>query len=676
MPRFKSGGDESKRRVAIRIFAIGAFFALAYGILISRAIYFHLKDDTDIEKVAMRQYRTAIKKSTRRGKILDAKGRELAINVPTKSIYADPRFIKNAKQAAAELSAILDVKQDRLIKMFNSKRKFVWIKRQVSPKLAQKVEELGISGVSIMKENGRSYPNGKLASSVLGMVGIDAVGLGGLEYQYNSNLLVDTSRNHYGRDARGHIYLSPASAEENQIAAHLKLTLDERIQYIAEKELARGIKQSKAKAGIIIVVDPQTGDVLAMADEPSFDPNRYGDYPAETWRNKAIFDAYEPGSTFKAVIVSSALDGQVVKPDDVFDCQDGVLKVNGVSIKDAHEHGKLNVADIVKVSSNVGAAQIEAKLGREAVYQAIRSFGFGQPTDIDLPGESKGIFSQPRTWSDMQFVTIAFGHGISATPLQMTMAFAAIANGGKLLRPHVVKEIINEKGEVVYQRKKHVRGQSITEQTSDIMKEILQHVVDEDGTGVLAASSYYPVAGKTGTAQKVNPKGGYLKNKYFSSFIGFAPADDPKLVVYVGLDEPRGYYYGGQVAAPLFRNVVEETLRYLKVPIQHQVVRINQQIDSEILAEGQVFENHAGEQNTIQQTPTIPEEKQVKAIEKDRWQLPDFRGLTMKAVFEASGQADLDFNFVGSGMAVKQSPEPGSIVPSGTKCIVEFRKIL
>ncbi|MFH1874272.1 MAG: penicillin-binding protein [Pseudomonadota bacterium] len=676
MPQFQSGGDESKRRVALRLFAIGAFFALAYGILMSRAIYFHLKQNTEIEKVAMRQYRTAIKKSTRRGKILDSKGRELAINVPTESVYADPRFIKNPKLAAAKLSAILGLDKDKLYKLFSSKRKFVWIKRSVESKLAQKVHKENISGVAIMNENGRSYPNSKLASSVLGMVGIDAIGLAGLEYQYNNTLLVDTSRNHYSKDARGHIYLSPASAEENLSATHLKLTLDERIQYIAEKELSQVVERSKAKAGVIIVLDPQTGDVLAMANVPSFDPNSYADYPKETWRNIAISDTYEPGSTFKAVVISSALDKGVVKQNDIFDCRDGALKVRNVVIKDAHSHGRLSVADIIKVSSNVGSAQVQAKVGRQEIYQAIRDFGFGELTGIELPGEAKGILSDPKNWSDMQFVTIAFGHGVSATPLQMAVAFAAIANGGEVLKPHVVKEIIDEEGKIIYQRKKQVRSIALSKAAADLMKQMLQRVVEEDGTGVLAASSDYPVAGKTGTAQKVNPKGGYLKNKYFSSFIGFAPVEQPRVVVYVGLDEPKGYYYGGQVAAPVFRNVVEEVLKYLNEPIQHQVVQVKAELNADMLAEGQVFSQQAAQEIVQENNNIVSMDNQVKAVGKNMWQIPNFSGLTMKAVFEASGQADLNFSFVGSGLAVSQRPAAGSVVPSGTKCIVEFRKML
>ncbi len=680
MPRFRSGGAESRRTLAVRLFAIGGVFALAYGILISRAFFFHLKDNTEIENLAMRQYRTAIKRSTERGNILDTNGRELAINVPSESVYTDPRFIKDQKKAAEVLNSVLNIDEKKLLNLFSSKRKFVWIKRGISHEQAEAITTAGLDGIMVMVENGRSYPHNELAAPILGMVGVDAEGLAGLEYQYNDLLLVDTERSNYGRDARGHIYLSPLDAGDKKGISTLELTLDERIQYIAERELDEAIKKSKAKAGVIVVLDVSSGDLLAIANRPTFDPNNFDNYPKDTWKNRAISDVYEPGSTFKSIVIASALDKKKVDTNQMFDCENGVLKIGNAEIRDSHPHAKLSVADIIKVSSNIGAAKIAKKLDKEDLYEYIKLFGFGKVSDIDLPGESKGIVSYPSEWSDLQYATISFGHGIGTTPIQMALAFAAIANGGELLRPHVVKRIIGPDGATVYQRERTIVGRPIKPETATLMKRLLERVVEEGGTGVLAASSDYSVAGKTGTAHKVSSKGGYSSDKYYSSFIGFAPVDSPKIVVYVGIDEPSGYYYGGQVAAPAFRDLIEEVLRYQNVPARNAILsdsRNNIDMDSSnssLIEGGVVNLNDAVKEkkrNTVKEIEGI----KVEYSDDGKWRIPDFTGMTIKQVLKSIGNAEIDLNVVGSGIAVKQKPLPGTLVASGIQCTVEFKEI-
>lgn len=695
MPRFRTCGDESKRRLAARLFAIGAMFAFCYGILMSRAVYFHLKDNKEVSRVAMRQYRTAVKQSTERGKILDSNGRELAINLAQESIYADPRFIKDTQGVAKGLSLILGLDYTKIFKLISSNRKFVWIKRRVSPEEIQKVSNAKFSGIYIMNEKGRFYPNGELASSVVGTVNVDAEGLSGIEYEYNDVLLTHNAENMYRRDARGHLYLSPAKSEEENVTANVELTIDKTIQYIVERELKGMVERTHAKSGVAIVLDANTGDVWAMTNVPLFNPNSFDQYSPEAWKNKAISDVYEPGSTFKAITIANALNNNVVTENEIFDCGNGKLKVGKMVVNDAHPHKKLSAADVIKVSSNIGAARIEAKVGKEQTHRDIQNFGFGEETGIDLPGEAKGLLSSPQSWSDLQFVTIAFGQGIGATPIQMSMAFAALANGGKLLKPHVVKRIVKQNGEVFYERKIEVRGQSITPATSALMRRLLERVVNDGGTGILAASGEYNVAGKTGTAQKASSRGGYLKDKYYASFIGFAPAEDPRIVVYVGIDEPHGYYYGGQVAAPVFRNIVEGILHYLNIPAQKGVVEAKRQPDLSSLAEGPYFVSR--QENIIKVPPlteaklqTISEHKidneadvivhaemvRVINVAEGQWKIPDFRGLTMKGVLKAVGDANINVKFVGSGVAVKQNPRAGSIISEGEECLVEFKKIL
>jgi len=698
MPRFRTGGEESRKRLVIRLFAVGGFFAVCFGILISRAVFFHLKDNSEIERVAMRQYRTAVQKSTERGKILDTAGRDLAINVPTESAFADPRFIKDRSQVAATLASIMNLPVKKLEESFSSNRKFVWIKRKVTTEEASQIAQANLPGIFLMTENSRSYPNGSLASSVLGAVGVDAEGLAGIEFHLNDALLVSNERKAYKRDALGHLYLSPSAADEKQKPSHVELTIDKMIQYVVERELAAAVAGARAKSGVVVVLDTQSGDILAMATSPTFDPNKFEKHSQEEWKNRAIADAYEPGSTFKAVVVAGALDGRVVDTEQIFDCGMGKLVVGKDIVRDAHPHGRLSVADIIKVSSNIGAARVESKLGKERVYEYLKKFGFGDSTGIDLPGESSGILSSPKSWSDVQFVTIAFGQGISATPLQMALAFAAIANGGELLRPHIVKRVVGPDGEVVYERKKEIRSAPINAETAAVMRRLLERVVGQGGTGMLAASQEYPVGGKTGTAQKAAAHGGYAENKYYSSFIGFAPSNDPHIVVYVGIDEPKGYYYGGQVAAPVFRRIVDETLHYMGVPAQKRLIEASVKIDSNMFAEGPSPVQSVAESsdaaseaatvslkdNTTAGVALVAPRSKEPSVEisriisegKEKWKIPDYAGLTMRGVLEATGPGKIALKFVGTGVAVKQNPPAGSVVESGAECTVEFRPMM
>ncbi len=664
MPRFATGGDGSQRRVTARLYLMGGVFALCFGLLASRAVLFHLKENARLQQVAMRQYRTAVQESTRRGKILDALGRDLAVNVEAPSVWADPRAIENPAEVSQLFAELLGADQEKLMRRLTSSRKFVWVKRWVSEAQAEQVRELGIKGVTIMMENKRSYPNGMLAAQVLGAVGLDSEALSGVELSLNEYLVQRFVPGSYKRDARGHLYLSPTDIVAMQPPNAIELTIDKTIQYIAEQELKRTMESTKAKGGVIIVVDTHDGDVLAMANYPSFDPNEYGRYGFSRWKNRAITDTYEPGSTFKVVSVASALEAGTVTPTEVFDCEKGEITIGRHTLHDSHPHENLSVHDIIQVSSNIGAYKVEKTLGPERTYESMRRFGFGEQTGIQLPGESSGILTPPKLWSKVQFATIAFGQGISTTPLQMAMAFAAIANGGDLLKPHVVKRIYNARGEIDWEAEREVRSRPISKETARTMTKMMESVVGEGGTGTLAASLEYPVAGKTGTAQKAGGRSGYLKGKYYSSFIGFAPADNPRIVVYVGVDEPQGFYYGGQVAAPAFREVMEKTLHYLKVPSRRRL----------IVSGPEDLEGEAHAQTALPPTPATPP-KVVRSGEGN-WLVPDFSGLTMRGVMKAVRKAPIELRLVGSGIAVHQSPQPGSVIADGGECVVEFRSML
>ncbi|OGQ22754.1 MAG: hypothetical protein A3I05_05855 [Deltaproteobacteria bacterium RIFCSPLOWO2_02_FULL_44_10] len=649
--------DQAERRQRARIAVIGLFFAGGFFILSLRALFFHLQENEKLSRVALRQYRTAVRQSTWRGKILDRASRELAVNVSVDSIFANPQGMKDPSTYARKLSPLLDMSREKILSQLKSKRKFVWLKRRVTKKESETVSSLNLAGIATVQESKRSYPNGKLAASILGAVGFDAQALGGVELAVHDILTLQSNPGEYRRDARGHLYLSPTDYTVIRDVAQVELTIDKTLQYIAERELEVALTESGAKIGIVVVADPTTGEILAMANAPTFDPNRYNEYASHFWKNRAITDSYEPGSTLKVMVMAAALNQGILSPDAKIDCFNGRYQIGKKIIQDTHPHGILNVSDIIRVSSNIGAGRIGMMLSPEQLAQSLRDFGFGKKLEIELPGEAAGILSAASTWSDLVHMTIAFGQGISVTPLQMTMAFAAIANGGELLRPRIFQRIVTADGEEKPVRGREVLSRPLRPETTQIMTTMLETVVKEGGTGTLAASSEYRVAGKTGTAQKAYElTRGYANGKYFASFVGFAPVEEPRLVVYVGLDEPEGErYYGGQVAAPVFKRIVESSLRYLKVPSRH--------------------EPHYVDQPQVEEKE-IDQNVSVLSAGSGKWKVPDFQGLTMRGVLKALGKSDLQVDFRGSGVAIQQTPAAGSVVASGTMCRVVFHSSL
>ena len=669
MPKYRLREKRDDRETGKRVFVVGAVIACCFAVLACRMLSFRLKNNDQLAKLAFRQYRTAVRKTTKRGKILDRKGRELAIDVMVNSVYADPREIKDYVKAAGGLSEILNVDRKHLLNTLSSKKKFVWMKRRVGRKLWERVKSLHIKGVYSMKESKRLYPGHFLGASVLGAVGFDSEPLGGVETAYDDELSFRLEQGKVKKDARGRLYISPSSSKDKS-HGDVVLTLDRTIQFIAENELLKGIKKCNAKAGSAIVVDVNSGAVLAMANYPSFDPNEYSRYPVSHWRNRAITDAYEPGSTFKAIIISIALDDGVVKTNDVFDCENGKIEIGDKVIRDSHAHGKLTVADIIKVSSNIGAYKVEKLLSKKNLYNGILSFGFGRKTNIGLPGESVGVLSSYEKWSPVQRATIAFGQGISATPIQMAMAFCAIANGGTLYKPYIVKDVIDENSDKIEDYRPIVVRHPISKNAAHIMKSLLKRVVEEGGTGTLASSLEYTVAGKTGTAQKPNlHTGGYAKGKYYSSFIGFAPSSKPKIVVYVGVDEPSGkYYYGGQVAAPVFRKIIDETLKYMKVA-------------SDMPRDENMNLPNIDEAADVQKSKSINFNAQhhselVDNFNVENGRMPNVLGMSMRDILSASRNIEIVWDFQGSGVAVWQSVKAGKIISRGEKCKVIFKPLL
>lgn len=515
---------------------------------------------------AERQQQRVVTLDPPRGTIYDAQGRELAVSVQVDSAYAVPPEIEDPAAAARAVAGIvpgLDVK--KLTRQLASDREFVWVARKLDPPVAAAVRRLDLAGLYFLPESKRYYPMRELASQILGYVGTDNQGLAGLELTYDEQVAGKPVIRTVLRDARRGTVVSPElSFADPEPGADLHLTLDAAIQHIVERELARAVEERGASRGIAVFLDPRTGGVLAMASYPGFDPNDFGKYPSSRWRNRAIADVYEPGSTFKAITAAAALGSGLVRAGDEFDCEMGGVVVYGKLIRDHKPFGRLTFAEVLAKSSNVGVIKAALLMGDERLYSAVRGFGFGEPTGIDLPGESGGIVHPLERWSSRAKAYVSFGQGISVTPLQLARAIAAVANDGSLLKPHVVAAVGRDGSVTPRYPEPPISGRPITAETARELKRLLEGVVTV-GTGKAAGVPGYRVAGKTGTAQ-IPVAGGYSRSLYLPSFVGFAPADRPAIVGVVAIAEPKGFaYHGGQVAAPVFGAVARQVLLYLGI---------------------------------------------------------------------------------------------------------------
>ncbi|HXO19231.1 MAG TPA: penicillin-binding transpeptidase domain-containing protein, partial [Thermoanaerobaculia bacterium] len=547
---------------AVLLVAFGALWVAAiaarlYELQVAR--YDHYREK------ARRQQQTVVELDPPRGTIYDARGRELAVSMQVDSAWADPSDLEDPAATAAALAPILGLERGPLARRLARRGNFVWVARKLDPPVADAIRALRLPGIHFLPESKRYYPMRELAGQVLGYVGTDNLGLAGLELLYNRQVAGKPGRRTLLRDARRGTVVAPGLAfADPEPGRDLYLTLDSTIQHIAERELEKAVLDHRAKSGSLVLLDPASGAVLAMATYPPFDPNHYGDYPAVQARNRAIMDAYEPGSTFKVVTAAAALGAGLVRPDDVFDCEMGGITLWGIRIRDHKPYGRLTFSQVIAKSSNVGMIKTALLLGDERLYRTIRALGFGRPTGIDLPGENGGILAPLAGWRPLTKAYISFGQGISVTPMQLTSALAAVADGGALLIPYVVSAVGS--GETI--ERLHpgpaVAGRPISAETARVLGNLLEGVVT-GGTGTSAAVPGYRVAGKTGTAQKPGV-GGYSHSSYVPSFIGYAPADRPAIVGVVAIDSPQGFaYYGAQVAAPAFGAVTRQVLLYLGV---------------------------------------------------------------------------------------------------------------
>lgn len=530
---------------------------------VGRLIFIQFFRSSYLTSIAKKQHNQLVELEPRRGTIYDCNLKPQAFNMSMDSLYAVPNEIKNKEQVITQLNSILGLKRSYLEDRLNRKKSFIWIARKIDPDKAAAIKKLKVKGLGFLKETKRIYPNSYLASHIIGFSGMDNTGLEGVERDYNRFLKGNAGWAIFLRDARQkkldiwEKMVLPVDGEE------LVLTIDEVIQYIAERELDKAYNDFHAKGASIVVMDPHTGKILALANRPTYDLNDHTKINKDSMRNRAICDLLEPGSVFKIVTASAALEEKRITEEDVIFCENGSYQVGGRVLHDHRSHGLLTFRQVIEESSNIGTVKVAQRLGPDKLYQYIRAFGFGSKLGIDLSGEISGMISPPRLWSKTSITSIPMGQEVGVTALQLASAISVIANGGQLMKPYVIDSIRDNQGRIIKENKPQLVHKVISIDTAMRIKKILTGVIEE-GTGKLAKVPGFSAAGKTGTAQKLEPNGTYSHSKFVASFIGFSPAEDPILTIVVVVDEPHPYYFGGVVAAPVFQKVAADAIRYIK----------------------------------------------------------------------------------------------------------------
>jgi cell division protein FtsI (penicillin-binding protein 3) len=538
------------------------FFILLL-LCVGRLLFIQFFRANYLTAIARKQHNKLMELEPRRGTIYDCNLKAQAFNMSMDSLYAEPNIIKNKDQVAEELSAVLGPDRQYFRERLNRDKAFIWLERKLTPEKSEKVKKFGIKGLGFIKETKRIYPNSYLGSHIIGFSGMDNIGLEGIERSYDGYLRGTPGWAIFLRDARMRKLDIWEKMVLPQDGLDVVLTVDEVIQYIAERELEKAFCDFHAKGASIVVMDPYTGRILAMANRPTYDLNDRSGVNKDAMRNRAICDLFEPGSVFKIVTASAALEEKKVSENDVFFCENGAYRVGGRILHDHTSHGNLTFRQVIEESSNIGTVKVAQILGPDTLYRYIKAFGFGNKTGIDLAGEISGIIRPPRLWSKTSITAVPMGQEVGVTALQLASAISVIANGGQLMKPYIIDSIRDNQGTVIKQNKPVFVRKVISVDTAMRIKKILTGVVEE-GTGRLGKVQGFSAAGKTGTAQKLEPNGSYSHNKFVASFIGFAPAEDPLLVIVVMVDEPHPSYFGGVVAAPVFKKVAGDVIRYLK----------------------------------------------------------------------------------------------------------------
>jgi cell division protein FtsI (penicillin-binding protein 3) len=682
------------RWTKVRIGLCGVVLALLGMRVVKQAVQLQVREGPQLREMAEKNYLREMELAPRRGRILDRKGNELATTVDFDSVFCNPRQLaalpEDLDQVARKLASALGMDRREVERIIGQSRYFAWLKRRATPEESAAAMALGLPGVAISKEPGRVYPTQALASTVLGHTSIDGRGVEGVEIAFDKLLQGSGVRVAGIRDSYGRQLLVEGTMDAQAAAGHdLVLSLDKYLTFVTERALASAVEKHNALSGVAVMMDARNGQVLAMATHDAVKPGE----AARPARNRAITDVFEPGSTMKTFTFVAAIDAGKLRMEDTFDCQNGRITIGKHTIRDDHPMGIGNTVDVFKHSSNIASIKIARRIRKEGLYDALVRYGFGRPTGIGLPGERRGTLHDVSRWGEIEFATHAYGHGIAATPLQLVAAFAAVASGGVYHPPRVVLHAIAPDGHqepVAPPPGSRGAERVMSEKTARTMLKLMQSVTDKDATGYLASIDGYPVAGKTGTAIKVI-NGRYDHNRVVANFVGIVPVDDPRLVIGVMVDEPQPIHYGGKVAAPAFREIAEEALRYLGIPPSIPMVgkdkgkekgkdtakdhpaepaALAESAGAEDLSEGSGFDLPLVEEESGERAEGAADEDGEERPELVT--LPSFAGMSIGEAIRAARRAGVELAVEGSGVAVSQSP-PAGPRRRGSVCRVSFR---
>src|ERR1700687_3068810 len=715
----------SSNGARFRLYALSGLLCLWLLTICLRLIYLQIFCYGDFERRAQHQQQRSFDLSPKRGVIYDRAGRELAMSIQVDSAFVVPSEAPDLPNTISLITRITKDDPRVVLADCRAHKTFCWVARKADAEVIERIRARNLQGIHYQKEPKRFYPKRELAAQILGYVGTDDQGLSGLERQFNQQLQGKAGKLMISVDARKRWFASVEKEPES--GNSVVLTIDQNIQYIAERELERGMQETHAIAGTVIVENPHTGEILALTNRPTFNPNIRKEIRNEALKDRAVSDVYEPGSTFKMVTISAGLEEKITRPDEMFDCQMGSIVINGMRIRDSKPHGVLSVADILAESSDVGAIKVALRLGDERFYKYIRAFGFGQQNGIGLPGETRGVQKPVESWSKVSIGAISMGQEIGISPLQLISLISTIANDGLHVPPRIVAGTIMPQSTpqtIAFQPAQGTRV--VSSLTAAEMRQMLQGVVLH-GTGRKAILEGYSSAGKTGTAQKVDPATGvFSKTKYVASFAGFAPINDPQIAVVVILDSAVGLHQGGQVSAPVFQRIMQQVLEYMHVPHDVQLPPSRQVLlarrdvpdasleesspdhlgasldmaeasdtpaippaakpgamGAQVIAAAQTAPiaaaaSSAATSSPVAQSEYLPTQKLptsgtvVLDVEEGGIEVPSFLGKNLRVVIEAAQDAGLDLDAVGSGVAREQSPLPGSHVAAGSRVVVKF----
>jgi cell division protein FtsI/penicillin-binding protein 2 len=666
-----------------RVLIVAGLIAMWTGGALGRLAYLQLFRYSEYYSRAQHQQRLIVEVGARRAEIFDRNLNALAMSVPVDSCFAVPSEIADPGMVARLIGKVLDVSPDEIAARLAGSHSFAWIARKLPPEKAERIAAMNLRGIYFQREGGRFYPKRELAAHVLGYVDIDEKGQGGIEYSLDDSIRSKPGKMLILTDAHRRWYDSTDKAPDT--GASVVLTLDEKIQYIAEKELEQAIQDTQAKSGTVIVENPNTGELLAVANWPTFNPNAAKDSNPESRMDRAASALYEPGSVFKIVTLSAAIDQGITNADELIDCQMGSIYIAGHRIRDHKAFGLLTVSQVLSNSSDVGAIKVGLRLGAPKFYDYIRSFGFGQPTGVDLPGESRGMLRRLENWTPVSVGSVSMGQEIGVTPLQMITAMSAMANGGLVVRPHVVRAL--RRGAQMVEPPQPQPRRVIRETTAATMRRMLEGVV-LNGTGKRARLDGYTSAGKTGTAQKFDiTTGHYSTRQLIASFVGFAPINTPAVTILVQLDSAVGMHEGGQIAAPTFKRIAQQVLAYLDVPhdiaVPGSVLQTNRQLHGDQdLSDVTDFNPVQVDAGAAAMDDVPAESEQARGMAAPTMELaegegitvPQLQGRTVREVTEQCMKLGLSPVLVGTGVAVEQSPEPEATIRRGGRITVRFAR--